>query len=64
MMVKNPNIQVMNEIEEFAMTQKKIAEIIGLTFDVTGFIKKIERTRLTTHMDLRQAFEHERNELY
>lgn len=59
----NPVLQTMKEIEEFAMRKKKLAEMNGLTFNVTDFINRVEHTRLTTHMNLSQAFEYERNKL-
>lgn len=59
----SPAIQTMKEIEEYAITREKVAKMNGLIFNATEFIKQVELTRLTTHMDLRQAFEYERNKI-
>ena len=53
----------MKEIEEFAIKTKMLMEMKGLTLDVTEFINRVEHTRLTTHMNIRQAFEYECNKL-
>lgn len=60
MSLNNPAIQTMREIEIYAFSREKEAEITGLTFNASEFIKRVEHTRLTTHMDLREAFEYER----
>jgi hypothetical protein len=54
-------IQTMKEIEVYVLSKEKEANILGLTFNASEFIKRVENTRLTTHMDLRQAFEYERD---
>ena len=63
MCFNDTGLQTMKEIEEFAMKTKMLMEMKGLTFDVTEFINRVEHTRLTTHMDIRQAFEYESNKL-
>lgn len=63
MYFNNHSLQTTKEIEEFAIITKKLSEINGLTFNVTEFINRVEYTRLTTHMDLRQAFEYECSKL-
>ena len=52
--------RTMKEIHVYAMTKEKEAKMLGLSFSATTFIDRVEHTRLTTHMDLRQAFEYER----
>lgn len=48
------------EIEEFATRKQIEASAKGYHFDADNFKKRVEHTRLTTHMDLEQAFEYER----
>lgn len=57
MRTHTPIIETLKEIENYAMSREKEAKISGLTFDASDFIKQVEHIRLTTHMDLRQAFE-------
>ncbi|WP_438350428.1 hypothetical protein ACP8HI_07170 [Paenibacillus sp. FA6] len=64
MKYNNPAIEIMKEIERYAMKREKEYKIHGLTFDAAEFIKQVKQTRLTTHMNLRQAFEYVRNKFY
>jgi hypothetical protein len=59
----NPILQTMKEIEEFAIRREKIAKLMESTFDASDFIKQVEHTRITTHMNLREAFEYERKRI-
>ena len=57
----HPILQTVKEITNYAFSKEKVAKANGLTFDAAEFIKRVEHTRLTTHMNLKQAFEFERN---
>lgn len=60
MYFNNPVIKTMKEIEVYAIAREKESKILGITFDAADFINKVEHTRLTTHMNLEEAFEYER----
>lgn len=59
----NERREMMSEIVDYAYSSEELFKSTGLTFDADDFIKKVEHTRLTTHMDLRQAFEYEWNNI-
>lgn len=63
MIINNPNIKVMHEVEIFARQRHEIAKLQGFSFDPVEFMKKVENTRLTTEMNLEQAFEFEKSKL-
>ena len=55
--------RTVKEVHTYAMKKEKEAEMLGFSFSATTFIDRVEHTRLTTHMDLRQAFEYEQNKI-
>jgi hypothetical protein len=63
MIINNPNIKIIREVEIFARKRHELLKLHGVSFDPDEFMRKVENTRLTTHMNLQQAFEYEKSKL-
>jgi hypothetical protein len=55
--------KTMLEIDEFTIRMSQLSKDLGVPFSPDEFFKKVEHTRLTTEMNLEQAFEHEKKKI-